>query len=75
MKQVLQGKVISNKMNGTVTVEVSRFKKHPIYGKYIKVSKKYKAFSEEKLNVGTEVAIESTKPMSKEKKWKIIKKI
>lgn len=62
-------------MNGTVTVKVSRLKKHLLYGKYIKVHKKYKAFVEEKLDEGTEVTIESTKPISKDKKWKVIKKI
>lgn len=73
MRQILQGKVISNKMRGTVTVEVLRFKKHPMYGKYIRVSKKYKAHSGESIKEGLNVVIESSKPISKDKKWKVIK--
>lgn len=73
MSQILKGKVTSNKTEGTVTVEVFRFKKHPLYGKYVKISKKYKAHSKEKIPEGTSVAIKSIKPMSKDKKWEIIK--
>ncbi|HEY4521551.1 MAG TPA: 30S ribosomal protein S17 [Candidatus Paceibacterota bacterium] len=73
MSQILNGKVISNKMRNTVTVEVSRFKEHPIYRKFIKISKKYKAHSEEQISVGSSVEIESVKPLSKDKKWKVIK--
>lgn len=74
MSQTLEGKVISNKTQKTVTVEVFRFKKHPLYGKYVKVSKKYKAYTEEKIPEGTSVVIESTRPISKDKKWKVVKK-
>ena len=73
MRQTLKGKVISNKMNKTVTVEVLRFKKHPIYGKYFKIGKKYKVHADEKIKEGTNVEIGLTKPVSKDKKWKIIK--
>lgn len=73
MRQILEGKVVSNKMRSTVTVEVLRFKKHPLYGKYIKISKKHKAHSDEQIKEGKNVLIESTKPKSKDKKWKVIK--
>ncbi|OGF63310.1 30S ribosomal protein S17 [Candidatus Giovannonibacteria bacterium RIFCSPLOWO2_01_FULL_44_40] len=69
----LKGKIVSNKMAKTVVVEVLRLKKHLIYGKYIKISKKYKAHAEEKIPEGTEVIIESTRPISKDKKWRIAK--
>lgn len=72
MSQILEGKVRSNKTHGMVTVEVFRFKKHPLYGKYVKVSKKYKANTEKKIPEGTNIAIESTRPMSKDKKWKVV---
>lgn len=73
MRQILEGKIISNKTQGTVTVKVSRFKKHPLYGKYIKISKKYKAHSNEKIPEGANVKIESTRPLSRDKKWKVVK--
>ena len=73
MKQILKGKVASNKMKGTVTVEVTRLKKHPLYGKYIKISKKYKSDTKEEIKEGAEVEIELVSPMSKDKKWKVIK--
>ncbi|MEK7560227.1 MAG: 30S ribosomal protein S17 [Patescibacteria group bacterium] len=73
MKQILKGKIVSNKMRDTVTIKVSRLKKHSVYGKYIKVSKKYKAHTNEQIPEGKDVVIESTKPLSKDKKWKVIK--
>lgn len=72
MKHLI-GKVISNKTKSTVTVKVSRLKKHRLYNKYIKISRKYKAHTNEEIEEGKNVAIESTKPISKEKKWKVIK--
>lgn len=72
MAQKLKGKIVSNKLAKTVVVEVSRLKKHPIYGKYIKISKKYKAHSEESIPVGKTVILQSTRPVSKDKKWKVI---
>lgn len=75
MRQILEGKIISNKMKNTVTVKVSRFKKHPLYGKYIKISKKYNAHTNEQIPEGANVEIESTRPLSKDKKWKVVKLI
>lgn len=71
--QKLKGKIVSNKMQKTVVVEVTRLKKHPIYGKFIKVSKKYKAHAEEPIDIGKAVVIRSTKPISKWKKWIVVK--
>jgi len=71
--QILKGKVISNKMAKTVVVEVTRLKKHPIYGKQIKVTDKYKAHAEEPISEGSLVLIKSCRPRSKDKKWEVNK--
>jgi len=71
--QKLKGKVVSNKMAKTVVVEVSRLKKHPKYQKYIKRSKKFKAHTDEQIVEGAGVVIQSTKPISKDKKWTVVK--
>lgn len=70
-KQILKGVVISDKMDKTVVVSVSRFIKHPKYGKYYKINKKYKAHDEEnKYKTGDSVEIISSRPISKDKKFK-----
>ncbi|MGH7249367.1 MAG: 30S ribosomal protein S17 [Minisyncoccia bacterium] len=70
---VLSGVVTSDKMDKTVVVKVERFIKHPLYGKFYKVSKKYKAHDEEnKSKVGDKVRIMETKPISKDKKFIVI---
>ncbi|MFZ2149879.1 MAG: 30S ribosomal protein S17 [Minisyncoccia bacterium] len=70
---VLKGVVTSDKMDKTVVVSVSRFIKHPLYGKFYKVSKKYKAHDEEnKFKVGDAVEIVETRPISKDKKFKVV---
>jgi small subunit ribosomal protein S17 len=72
-KSTLQGIVVGDKMNKTVVVSVTRFIKHPKYGKYYKVSKKYKAHDEEnKFKIGDKVSIEATRPISKDKKFKVV---
>ena len=71
---ILKGVVVSDKMDKTVIVSVSRFIKHPLYGKFYKVSKKYKAHDEEnKYKVGDKVEIAETRPISKDKHFKVIK--
>ena len=68
----LQGAVVSDKMNKTRVIAVARFKKHPRYQKYYKVTKKFKAHDEKnEYKVGDRVTIEETRPLSKEKRWKI----
>lgn len=74
-KQILKlkGVVISDKMDKTVVVSVSRFVKHPKYGKYYKVNKKYKAHDEANAcKAGDKVEIVSTKPLSKDKHFKVV---
>ncbi|HNW71492.1 MAG TPA: 30S ribosomal protein S17 [Candidatus Paceibacterota bacterium] len=69
----LKGVVVSDKMDKTVVVSVSRFVKHPKYGKYYKISKKYKAHDEEnKYKTGDNVEIIETRPISKDKKFKVL---
>ena len=71
----LKGVVVSDKMDKTVIVSVSRFVKHPLYGKFYKVSKKYKAHDEEnKYKVGDKVEIVETRPISKDKHFKVVNK-
>ncbi|HEV7702159.1 MAG TPA: 30S ribosomal protein S17 [Candidatus Paceibacterota bacterium] len=72
---ILKGKVVGDKMDKTVVVSVSRFIKHPLYGKFYKVSKKYKAHDEEnKSKVGDTVEMIEVRPMSKDKRFKVIYK-
>lgn len=71
----LKGVVVSDKMNKTVVVSVSRFIKHPLYGKFYKVNKKYKAHDEEnKYKTGDNVEIVETRPISKGKFFKVVQK-
>jgi small subunit ribosomal protein S17 len=75
-KKTLKGVVVSDKMQKTVVVSVNRFVKHPKYGKYLKSQKKYKAHDEENaFKTGDKVIIEETKPISKDKSFKVISKI
>lgn len=69
----LKGTVVSDKMQKTVVVLVHRFVKHPKYGKFMRISKKYKAHNEHNTHkVGDTVTIEETRPMSKDKKFIVI---
>ena len=73
MKRSLEGVVVSAKMQKTVVVSVTRFKKHPKYLKYYKVSRRFKAHDETGVyKTGDKVQIEETRPLSKEKRWKVI---
>ena len=74
-KKQLIGKVISNKMQKTVVVEIERIKEHPKYKRRFKVSKKYKAHDEKgEYKIGDRVIIEECRPLSKEKRWRVISK-
>lgn len=76
MKRKLQGIIVSDKMEKTVVVKVERIKEHPKYKRRYKVSKKYKAHLEESdYKIGDKVMIEECKPISKEKHWRVIKKL
>lgn len=71
----LEGTVVSDKMQKTVVVLVSRFKKHPKYLKYYKVSRRFKAHDENnEYKEGDKVVIEEVRPLSKEKRWRVIAK-
>lgn len=66
------GVVVSDKMDKTVVVRVSQLVKHPDFNKYIKQSVKYKAHDEDNsCKVGDKVQIVETRPLSKDKRWKI----
>lgn len=70
--RTLSGRVVSNKMDKTITVLVERQVKHPIYGKYIKRSNKIHAHDSENVcQEGDLVTIEETRPISKTKAWKL----
>ena len=74
-KRVLKGLVVSDKLDKTITVLVSRKVMHPVYKKYIKRSKKYSAHDEEnRFKTGELVTIQENKPLSKTKKWIVIGK-
>ena len=73
--KTLKGVVVSDKMDKTAVVSVTRFVMHPKYKKYIKRSKKYKAHDPENTaKVGDKVMIEETRPLSKDKHFKIVSK-
>jgi len=74
-KKRLQGIVVSDKMQKTVVVEVARFKLDSKYKKRYRVTKRYKAHDEkQEYKVGDKVVIEECRPISKEKKWRVIGK-
>jgi small subunit ribosomal protein S17 len=72
----LTGRVVSDKMNKTVTVLVERKVKHPLYGKFVSRSKKYHAHDEKnEFHPGDLVLIEETRPLSRTKTWKVVELI
>ncbi len=72
MKKVLQGRVVSDKAEKTVTVNVERRFKHPLYGKVVTVSKKYLAHDEENAyQVGDLVQITGSRPISRRKRFTV----
>jgi small subunit ribosomal protein S17 len=72
----LTGRVVSNKMDKTVTVLVERRVKHPVIGKVIRLSKKYHAHDENnECNEGDTVQIEESRKLSRTKAWKVSKLI
>lgn len=75
-KKQLTGIVISDKMQKTIVVKVEQIKKHSKYKKRYKVSKKYKAHDEkEECKIGDKVIIKECRPLSKDKRWRVIKKM
>ncbi len=67
------GLVTSNKMDKSITVSVERKQKHPMYGKFIKSTKKFHAHDEKnECNIGDTVRIMETRPLSKTKNWRLV---
>ena len=66
------GRVVSNKMDKTVVVAVESYRPHPIYKKAVRRIKKFKAHDEQNAcHIGDKVRIEETRPLSKEKRWRV----
>ena len=75
-RKVYRGVVTSDKMDKTITVEVSTSKRHPLYGKRVKYSKKYKAHDElNEAKTGDTVEIMETRPLSATKRFRLTKVI
>lgn len=73
LRKQKSGVVVSNKMDKTIAVLVERRLMHPIYGKFVKRSKKFFAHDEENTcNVGDKVRIMETRPLSKKKRWRLV---
>ena len=73
INKVYAGKVISNKMDKTVVVAVTRLFQHPVYKKTVKKVSKFKAHDEEnRCNIGDDVKITETRPLSKDKRWMVL---
>jgi small subunit ribosomal protein S17 len=74
LSRTLTGKVVSDKMNKTITVLVERKVKHPLYGKIMVRSKRYHVHDENnEFQAGDMVIIEECRPLSKTKAWRVIK--
>ena len=75
-QRVLTGRVVSDKMDKTVTVLVERKVTHPLYGKIIKLSKKYHAHDEkDQFKTGDVVRIQECRPLSKLKTWEVLERV
>ena len=74
--KTVEGRVVSNKMNKTVTVLVERLVKHALYGKYIRRSTKLHAHDEDNVcNEGDVVRVSECRPLSKTKNWRVVEVI
>ena len=72
-RRILEGEVVSDKMDKTVTVLVERRTMHPVYKKFVRQSKKYAAHDEQNVfKIGDRVQIEECRPISKNKSWRVI---
>ena len=72
-RKVRVGFVTSDKMDKTIVVTVEEFIRHPLYGKRVKRSKKFKAHDEENTSgIGDKVRIMETRPLSKDKRWRLV---
>lgn len=72
-RKIREGVVVSDKMNKTVVVAVESLVKHPLYGRRMRRTKRYKAHDEQnQCRTGDRVRIEETRPLSKDKNWRVI---
>jgi small subunit ribosomal protein S17 len=72
-RKVIIGKVLSNKMEKTIVVSVERKVMHPKYGKFIKMTSKFKAHDEKnECTIGDVVKVMETRPLSKDKRWRLV---
>ncbi len=72
LRKEITGIVSSNKMDKTITVLVERRLRHPLYGKFVKKSKKFTAHDENnEVGIGDKVRIVETRPLSKKKRWRL----
>lgn len=73
VKRIIQGTVVSNKMERTVVVSVERKKKHRLYHKVMLVTERYKAHDDDNsCNLGDVVRIAECRPMSRDKRWRVV---
>ena len=73
IKKYRNGTVTSNKMTKTVVVQVERLVQHPKYKKYIRTRTRFKAHDEKEVcNIGDEVRIVETRPLSRDKRWAVV---
>lgn len=73
IRKVLTGKVVSDKMDKTVVVSVDTQIRHPLYGKIVRRSKKFKAHDENnQCRAGDVVKIMETRPLSRDKRWRVV---
>lgn len=73
MRKLQIGRVVSDKMDKTVVVAIETLVRHPLYGKIVKKTKRFKAHDEEnQCRVGDKVRVMETRPLSKEKCWRVI---
>lgn len=73
LRKVRSGKVVSDKMDKTITVLVSRRRKHPVYGKFVTKTRKFLAHDENnECGIGDTVRIMETRPLSKQKRWRLV---
>lgn len=70
-RKVRQGLVVSNKMEKTVVVKVERRIQHPLYGKTVLRTGKFKAHDEHNCDIGDTVELMETRPLSREKRWRV----
>lgn len=73
LRKTRVGRVVSDKMDKTISVLVEDFVRHPLYGKAVKRTKKFKAHDEmNECRIGDRVRIMETKPLSKDKRWRLV---